>query len=117
MGLLSKGDRPNRPVGAVSTIVDDEWTRRWPILHSYMTQTTWEDGSRRETAGLLVFAQDGMLKGMLRDKDTGLCLWCAACGLLPLLDAMEGLLCDPKADWRVDRQTEGAKASRKTRPS
>lgn len=83
-----------------------------PTLWSYLTQTTWEDGTARQTAGLLIFAQDGMLKAMLRDKDAGLCLWVAGKSWAGLLGALEAALNDPEAEWRVDRQAEGDKAKR-----
>jgi hypothetical protein len=112
MGLLKKGDV--RRVGGVngSLIEPDDLSAKYPVLWSHLTQTSWDDGLVRETSSLLVFLQDGMLKGMVRDREHGLCLWMAAGSLGGLLDALEAGLCDPQAEWRIDRQKEGQQAKR-----
>jgi len=112
MGLLSKADRPSPQAVSAAVLDEAEWAQRWPLLLAYMTQDRWEDGTARATSSLLLFKQDGIIKVMLRDKDTGLCLWAAGNGLFASLNAVEGLLCDPKADWRQDRQEAGQKAKR-----
>lgn len=112
MSLLRKGEK--RRVGGVSGSIIEPCalSSRWPVLWSHLTQAAWEDGEVRETSNLLVFAQDGMLKAMVRDKEEGLCLWMAGGSLTELLDGVEAALCDPQAEWRVDRQAEGQKAKR-----
>lgn len=117
MGLLNKADRPSPQAVAAAVMDESEWAQRWPLMLAYMTQDRWEDGTARQTASVLLFKQDGMIKAMLRDRDTGLCLWAAGNGLFAVLNALEGLLCDPKADWRQDRQVEGQKAKRVTKGS
>jgi len=83
-----------------------------PTLYEYLTQCSWPDGTERQTSGLLVFHQDGMLKGMLRDKDSGLCLWIAGKSLTAMLVALEAALLDPEAEWRLDRPPAGGQAKR-----
>lgn len=112
MGLLSKADRPVPQAVSAAVMDEQEWSSRWPLMLAYMTQDRWEDGTQRQTSSLLLFKQDGMIKVMLRDKDTGLCLWAAGGGLFAALNAVEGLLGDPKADWRQDRQEPGTRAKR-----
>jgi hypothetical protein len=112
MGLLKKGDQ-RRVGGASGSLIEpDELSSRFPVLWSHLTHVEWAKDVPRETSSLLVFFQDGMLKGMVRDKDAGLCLWMASGSLGGLLDALEAGLCDPQAEWRIDRQAEGAKAKR-----
>jgi hypothetical protein len=89
-----------------------EWATLLPTTWAYLTQDRWEDGSPRETSGLLVFQQDGLLKAMLRDKNSGLCLWVTGQSLQGLLATLEAALGDPAAEWRQDRQQAGQKASR-----
>lgn len=89
-----------------------EWAELLPSVWQYLTQDRWEDGSPRETSGLLLFCQDGLLKGMLRDKESGLCLWVTGQSLQGLLATLEAALGDPAAEWRVDRQAAGQKATR-----
>lgn len=112
MGLLRKEDRGVLQAAATAVPMEQETVTRWPFIWSHLTQTEWEDGTKRDTSSLLMFCQDGVIKGMLRDRDCGLCLWCAGSGILSLLDALEGLLGDPRADWRQDRQQPGQKAGR-----
>lgn len=92
---------------------DAVYAQRHPTLWSHLTQTTWPDGSERATSSLLIFQQDGCLKGMLRDREAGLCLWVAAPGLGALFEVLESALGDPRTEWRVDRQEPGQRATRK----
>lgn len=112
MSLLKRGDQ-RRVGGASGSLIEpDALSSAYPVLWSHLTQIAWEDGQVRETSSLLVFLQDGMLKGMIRDREAGLCLWQAAGSLVGLLEALEAGLCDPQAEWRVDRQKEGQQAKR-----
>lgn len=99
----------------VGSVERDEIATLCPTLWEYMTATTWDDGSARLPSSLLLFAQDGMLKGMLRDRDAGLCLWVAGSSISGLLGVLEAALLDPQTEWRVDRQQPGQTASRKKR--
>lgn len=112
MSLLKRGDQ-RRVGGASGSLIEpDDFSARYPVLWSHLTQVAWEDGQARETSNLLVFCQDGMLKAMLRDREHGLCFWTAAGSLGRLFEALEAGLCDPQAEWRVDRQREGQAAKR-----
>jgi len=82
-------------------------------LWAYLTDTAYEDGSPREPSSLLVFVQDGQLKGMLRDKAEGLCLWGTANSLADLLALLDVMVADPESVWRVDRQQPGQAAKRR----
>jgi hypothetical protein len=104
MSLLRKADRPAPDTVPMCTLVDPGFASKRPMLWHYLTQSVWDDGSPRQTSSLLIFFQDGHLKGMLRDRDAGLCLWAAASGVTQLLDAFETLLVTPGIDWKVDRQ-------------
>lgn len=78
----------------------------------HLTATKYADGSPRRPGSLLVFAQDGVYKLMIRDRDEGLCLWLATQTIEGVLMAAEAGLGSPAAEWRVDRQQEGQQASR-----
>lgn len=96
---------------------DPQAEQRWPQLWEYLTTTVYGDGSPREPSSLLVFLQDGMVKGMLRDKDGDRCLWIAHKGLLGLLDTLDTQLGEPEPDWRPDRKAKGEPAPRGRRAS
>jgi len=112
MAMLSrKMDRKVQGLGA--TPVDPcELALQVPTLYDYLGQTAWPDGTVRQTSSLLLFQQDGMFKGMLKDTECGLCLWIAGKSLTGLLASLEAALNDPNAEWRVDRQVTGQVARR-----
>ena len=110
--MLRKSDMPlPRAMTAVNLPADD-LAQAYPILWAFLTQDVWEDGNRRELGSLLLFAQDNTLKGMVRDKERGCCLWVSAPGLRLLFETIENGLLNPGAEWRVDRVTAGTRASR-----
>jgi hypothetical protein len=115
MSLLRKADLSTRGQDRAKVLTDPGFSNRFPVLWSFLTQKTWEDGSARLTSTLLIFEQDGILKAMLKDKDAGLCLWVAGATFEGLYDALEGALSDPRADWRQDRQEPGQQAKRQQR--
>lgn len=83
-----------------------------PNLSEHLTATQYEDGSPRQTSTILAFAQDGLWKACLRDREEGRCLWVAASAYELLIDALEAMLCDPEAIWRDDRLSGQQSASR-----
>jgi len=108
-------ERPKdrRVAGNVAAKVhDEEWSILWQNLHAHLTETTWADGAPRQTSTLTVFVDGGTVKGLLKDRDAGLCLWGASPTINGLFSVLEALLCDPTAEWRLDRQSGGGKASR-----
>lgn len=110
--MLRKSDRTSLRVAGSSSMSDAVAAESWPLLWSHLTQTAWEDGSPRVTSSLLLFAGDGSLKIMLRDRSQGLCLWIASPSLSDAFTAIELALGDPNTEWRLDRQVDGDKASR-----
>lgn len=50
---------------------DDDWRRRYPLLHARLTQTRRPDGSVKMTDTLLIFFENGRLKLCLHDRDKG----------------------------------------------
>lgn len=106
--------RQNRKVAgsADRVLTDPDFASHWPSLWEHLTAVKWDDGSPRRTSSLLVFSQDGVLKGMLRDQEAALCLWVAGATYQGLLDALEAGCCDPDTEWRQDRLKAGDTAKR-----
>lgn len=117
MSLLRRGDMEGRGGPGPRPLTDPAFSGDYPLLWSYLTQNKWEDGSPRQTSSVLLFADDGVLKMMLRDRDAGLCLWVAGATVTGLFDAVEGALADAKADWRQDRVQKGDTAKRRGKAS
>jgi hypothetical protein len=114
--LKKQADR--KVAGAAADVkVDPRAKQQFPNLWDHLTQKRWDDGSARQTSSLLLFEQDGVFKAMLRDREAALCLWVAAQGFFAVFEALEAALCDPAAEWRVDRQQEGQQAKRVRRAS
>lgn len=110
--MLTK-DAARRVVGAAGGVVaDDEFSTLYPTLYAHLTQTAWPDGTVRETSSLSLFTDGPAAKCVLKDRSLGVCLWATCPTFTGLLGVLEALLCDPGAEWRVDRQNPGQKASR-----
>lgn len=103
--------------GEIRAADDDEFKERYPELFEHLTATCFEgDRSQpRVTSTLLLFAQDGVWKGCLRDRADGTCCWCAAAGALAVLDILEAELRDGTAVWRLDRASGYTEAKRPVR--
>lgn len=97
-------------------LVDEEFSVLYPTLWAYLTQVAWPDGSAREVSTLSVFSDGAVAKCVLKDRAMGLCLWAACPTFSGLFGVLEALLCDPGAEWRVDRGPAGGKAARVKRP-
>src|SRR5262245_31351041 len=75
MGLLRKGEKKVGGGPDPLVVAGDPLVLAYPVLWAFLTDRTWDDGSVREPGSLLVFEQDGIIKGMLRDKNDATCLW------------------------------------------
>jgi len=93
-------------------VTDPEWAVLYPMLFDHLTQTVWPDNTVRQTSSLSLFADGGMVKAVLKDREAGLCLWAASKSFQELFGVIESLLQDPAAEWRHDRQLPGQKATR-----
>lgn len=109
---VAKRSETGSPGAAMVAAHSGDLAQLAPALAERLTLLTYEDGSARQTDTLLVFAQDGVWKAALRDRDSRLCLWAASPVLIDLVEVLEGLLCDPAAVWRADRAAGAAEASR-----
>lgn len=78
-----------------------------PTLWEFLTLEQWDDGAKRVTGSLLLFADDGSLKIMLNDRDSGkVAFRTLRSGECPFV-AAEDALCDASTDWRGMRKAKG----------
>ena len=81
--------------------------QRSPFLFEFLAGTVWEDGSRRETGTVLLFAEAGLFKACLRDRA------CRRVGFLSgdtfegLLATIENSLQEDSVDWRPEKPPPG----------
>jgi hypothetical protein len=84
----------------------------YPVLWDYLTQTVWPDGSERKTSSLTLFADEGVMKVVLKDRDASQDLWASAPSMDGLFVVLEACLADPGAVWRTARERPGDIAAR-----
>lgn len=81
--------------------VDAKFEKAYPTLWLYLASKMWPDGEVRKRSSLVVFAEEGMLKGCLSDRDTDSSLWGASSTFTGLLEALEGRLTEDVPEWRA----------------
>jgi len=86
------------PVGPLAGVL-----KLCPAVVEYLTATSWPDGEVRETATLLLFAEDGGIKACLSDRAQGRTLWRAGEGIEGAVKALEEAIKGGSADWRRSR--------------
>lgn len=80
---------------------DPKFEKGHPTLWLYLSAKVWPDGEVRKRSSLVVFCEDGMLKGCLSDRDTDSSLWAASSTFSGLLEALEGRLTEDVPEWRA----------------
>jgi hypothetical protein len=101
--MLKKSQFAAQEVKEGNVPTRDPLSQNHANLWDFMTQSAWEDGTDRETGSMLIFCDAGALKAMLKDRDSGMCLWITAPALGSLLDVADAKLVDPAAEWKKDR--------------
>lgn len=103
--------------GSVYAAPIDDMVDKLPSLAEHLTSTAYDGDppGSRATSTFLVFAQDGMWKGCLRDRQEQRCLWVSAMTMGDLFLAADAALNDPAAVWRDDRLA-GAEQAKRQKP-
>jgi hypothetical protein len=102
--MLKKTDVKSGKNDKLACKLDKEFSSDHPALWDYLTQKLWEDGTERRTATLTIFAEDGLLKVCINDRDSARSLWASDETWAGTFEALEALLGDPKAPWRCTNQ-------------
>jgi len=98
--MLKKTDVKSGKNDKLACKHDKAFASDHPTLWDYLTQLVWEDGTVRRTATLTIFAEDGLLKVCINDRDSARSLWASDETWAGTFEALEALLGDPKAPWR-----------------
>lgn len=96
---------------------DDDFRRRYPALHEYLTADAFPDGSPRKTSTLNVFVDQDGWKASLKDRERELILFVTDRSFLGVLEALEAMVTSDSPAWRDDRwkdQKGGQKNGKKT---
>lgn len=83
----------------------------FPSLWEYLTAVKYGDGDARVPSTLLIFAEDGMFKVCLNDRDSSAASWSSGSDILGAVASLEGRLASGTAEWRV-KPPAGAGPSR-----
>jgi len=100
------------PVDSKSTDILDPkspFAARFPHVFGFLVCRSYDDGTPRETGSLTLFLHDGLLKGMLKDREAGKVGFKACDSLEGVLKALDDGLADDGIDWRPDRSANPKK--------
>jgi hypothetical protein len=89
------------PVSAVDHL-DSTFRTKMPSLHEFLTQETWEDGSRRETGTFFMFSSGLAWKAMLKCRASKRVAFVSGASLAELLSSLDAGLAADTLDWRPD---------------
>lgn len=92
----------NNGTGKETPPEDSEFSKKFPTLFAFLTETAWEGGDSREPGSVLIFTQEGSWKAMIKDKDSGQIAFVTKGTHKTLLEALERGLAEDKLDWRED---------------
>lgn len=88
---------------------DEAFAKKYPTLAAYLTDTAYEDGSARRTATMTVFAEEGLFKASINDREQSRSAFMAADTFTGLLDRLEKGLQADRLDWRTWTKGPGKK--------
>lgn len=83
--------------------VDDKLSKVAPVLEEFMRESQWDDGSKRETATVLLFCEGGRWKAMLNDRDAGCITFVSGHSVEACLKALDKGLNTTSLDWRASK--------------
>ncbi len=106
---LSKPVPPTANAGASGPPVASAFRVGYPVLWEYLSSTAWEDGSARQTASLLCFVEDGLVKLCLNDRSVARTGWVSGRSWEEAVLALEMALGDDRMDWRASKGPLGRK--------
>lgn len=90
---------------------DDAFAKAWPTLHAFCADTIDQDGKTRITSTITLFFEDGVVKGMLKERNANLLLWVTAPTLLDVFGCLEIALTKDTVDWRQAVEGGGTRRS------
>lgn len=104
----SKSVSSSLPQGCVA--YDRAFLEKYRWLHDWLVMVVDDDGNPRTTSTLTLFAEDGMLKASLSDRDADEVLFAAADSLEGVLESLDSMLGDGTGEWR---KRSGGRAGRR----
>lgn len=90
--------------GVPASAAEGMLPKSYPTLFAMLSDSSYEDGSARQTATLLMFVEGGTVKLCLNDRDNGRTAWAAATSLENAMKSLEGRLVKDQVEWRPSGQ-------------
>ena len=75
-----------------------------PDVVSFLSLSTWPDGSPRATGTVMLFAEGGSWKAWVHDRDAAMGMFASAGTLLDLMEVVDEAVREGTGDWRPDRK-------------
>jgi len=97
--------RKQAPSGASksSPFVDEQGWKKYPSVIEFLSTTEWGPDDERKPGTVLLFVDEGRLKGCLTDKDSGMVAFVSLNALSTALVELETILAKDQADWRKSK--------------
>lgn len=105
--FLKKADPSHAERTDLEVAEDAVFSDAYPALWEYLTLETWDDGTSRQTATLLVLSEGGSIKGCLNDRERERSCWATSWSFDGLLKALDEKLADGSAEWRSSGAWKG----------
>lgn len=84
----------------------------YPQLAEWLTAAVYDDGSRRESPTITIWAAGGQWRLSLKDRAEGLVMWLSAEKLLEVMQLAELFVLSEEGPWRVDDYADKDKGKR-----
>ena len=88
-------------------LTDCLFASRYPALGEYLTLTTCDDGSVRQTSTVLLFQEDGLIKLCINDRDLSRSAFVSGHDLESAFQKLEEGLVTGDLDWRLKKGGAG----------
>jgi len=92
------GERPGPQEAAFD---DADFTKSYPTLAAYLTQTKYVTGEHRVTSTILIFIENGVLRLCLNDRDNNRSVFFTGETVEACLISAENAILAGTADWRT----------------
>lgn len=107
MAILRKAVPPATTGVELGCWLAPDGSELMPAMREFLTMCVWEDGSARATGTLVAFADGGVMKVLLNDKDADRIAVVSGKTFYDAVEAAEEGLALDSLDWRRNRQPQG----------
>lgn len=98
--MLKRPQKSETSADKGAKVTDEKFASSYPTIVAYLTDTTWDDGTKREVSSLTLSMSEGAMQLAMNDKDLMRSLYTTADTLSKALAAMEAALAGDKGQWR-----------------